>query len=108
MEKKDGLVYSWSIDRAYSKFCEENNTSIESLYNNFHKQLKENFFSGYFAGHEDSYHSGVTDEKLKVMVKLVVHTNLDDNRILEILEGENEDYLVLALREIRKKQKNEN
>jgi hypothetical protein len=107
MEKKESLVYSWSINRAYSKFCEGNNNSIEGLYNSFYSQLKENFFSGYSAGHEDGYHAGMTNEKLKMMVKLAVHTNLDDNQILKILERENEDHFILSLREIREKQKNQ-
>ncbi|WP_161878720.1 hypothetical protein [Alkalibacterium sp. MB6] len=107
MSKMDELIYSWEINRAFDKFWEENGNSINDLYNNFHNQLKDTFFTAYAQGHGNGYDSGIIDEKMKLMVKLAVHTNLNDDMILKVLEKENEEHFVKALSVIRVKQKNE-
>ncbi|WP_080848675.1 hypothetical protein [Cytobacillus gottheilii] len=105
MSKMDELIYSWELNRAFGEFCEENGNSINDLYNNFHNQLKDTFFTAYAQGHKNGYDSGIIDAKIKLMVKLAVHTNLNDDMILKVLE--NEEHFVKALSEIREKQKNQ-
>jgi len=107
MDKFDDLMYSWSIRKAYDNHLEENGGSINRLYEHLQNQLKEIFFAGYAKGHEDGYFNGITDAKLKMMVKLVVHTDLTDNEILKVLE-EDVQHFIDALREVRQKQNEQN
>ncbi len=107
MDRMDELINSWELNRAYSKFWEEKNESINGIYETIQNQLKDTFFTAYAQGHEYGYGSGISETKIKMMVKLAVHTNLNDDSILKVLEKENEEHFIKALSEIREKQKNE-
>ncbi len=104
MDKFDDLMDLWSIRKAYDNHLGENRDSINRLYEYLQNQLKENFFAGYREGYENGYDNGIIDAKLKMLVKLALHTDLSDNEILEILEKEGEQHFVDALKEIRQKQ----
>ena len=44
------------------------------------------------------------DAKFGVLVKLAVHTDLDDQTILKVLDKEEEENYIDALKQVRKKQ----
>lgn len=103
----DDLINSWELNRAFNKFLKEKSEHINDIYETIQNQFKDTFFTAYAQGHENGYDSGRMDEKMKVMVKLAVHTDLSDNTILKVLEKEQDDGYVEALNKIREKQKNE-
>lgn len=106
MDRMDELINSWQLNRAFNEFWEDKNDSINRIYENIQNQLRDTFFTGYQVGYENGHFDGITDAKLKMMVKLAVHKNFDDNTILKVLEKENEKDYVKALNEIRQKQMN--
>jgi hypothetical protein len=85
----------------------EKSEHINDIYETIQHQFKNVFFTGYAQGHENGYDSGIMDVKMKLMVKLAVHTDLDDNTILKVLEKEQDEGYIKALNEIRERQKNE-
>lgn len=107
MDWMDELINSWQLSRAFNEFWENKSDSINGIYDNIQNQIKDTFFTGYYAGYENGHFDGITDAKLKMMVKLAVHTNLNDDTILIVLEKENEEHFLKALSEIREKQKNQ-
>lgn len=103
----DDIINSWELNRAFNKFLEAKSEHINDIYETIQNQFKDTFFTAYVQGHKNGYDSGIMDAKMKMMVKLAIHTDLDNNTILKVLEKEQDDGYVKALNEIREKQKNE-
>lgn len=88
----DELMYSLSLNRAYDEYSRKFKESTDQLLQNMQIQLKESFLSGYSEGHQNGFDEGIMETKLKMLVKLAVHTDLDDQ-------------IIYALKQVRKKQK---
>jgi hypothetical protein len=100
----DELMYSLNLNRTYDKYTEEFKESTNQLLQNIQNHLKDSYLSGYREGHQNGYEDGIMDAKFRVLVKLAVHTDLDDHIILKVLEKEGEENYTDALKQVRKKQ----
>jgi len=100
----DELMYSLSLNRAYDKFTEKSKESTTQLLQNIQNQIKDSYLTGYSEGHQNGSEDGKTEAKFRILVKLAVHTDLDDQVILKVLEKEGEENYIDALKQIRKKQ----
>lgn len=100
----DELMYSLNLNRAYDKYTDKFKDTNTQLIQNLQNQIKDSYFAGYSDGHQNGYEDGTMDAKFKVLVKLAVHTELDDQLILRVLDKEGEDNYIDALKQVRKKQ----
>ncbi|WP_033829724.1 hypothetical protein [Bacillus andreraoultii] len=99
----DELMYSLNLNRAYDKFTEQFKESSNQILQNIQNQLKDSYLTGYREGHQNGNEDGTMDAKLRVLVKLAIHTDLDDHIILK-MEKEGEENHIDALKQVRKKQ----
>ncbi|RDW18786.1 hypothetical protein [Oceanobacillus chungangensis] len=100
----DDLMHSLSFNRAYEKYTIEHKESTNQLLQNLQNQLKESYLTGYNDGHQNGVEDGLMDAKFKMLVKLAVHTDLEDQVILKVLEKEDNENYIDALKQLRKKQ----
>lgn len=82
----DEIINSRQYERAFNEIWENKSVSISDAYDNINKLIIDSFNTGYHSGYKNGHFEGITDVKLKLMVKLSVHTNLDDTLILKGME----------------------
>ncbi|HWJ80286.1 MAG TPA: hypothetical protein VNR61_19665 [Niallia sp.] len=104
----DDLLDSFSLKKSYDNYIDEFGESNQRLLESMKNQLKESFHYGYKIGRQNGFDDGLVEVKLKTMVKLAVHTDLDDQTILKVLEREDDNNFIDSLKQIRRKQSEQN
>lgn len=99
----EDYLYSFKKELSYKAFHGKIRKKRGSVIDKFHHYLRESYDVGY----DDGYRNGQNDENqellVKIMIRMLLYSDLDDVTILKIIDKENDSRYQELLKEVRAK-----
>ncbi|QPC48214.1 hypothetical protein [Mangrovibacillus cuniculi] len=98
----EGLFVELLYKRAYREFLDVQKKEMDGNLEKCLSQIQQSFRQGFEHGRKTGFSEAEINLKIDMMVKLIIHTDLDSNTILTILDKQDEELYIQKIEKFRK------